>query len=128
MINIESSIMSATKEMDYLNTLGGNPHVANYSKYLILQAIPINLLLWGFSLWPLCTILNNNVEVFLQCQSRQLLIMYMFQVKDDHIRRADIQGRFYNIPSVENMIAARQILLLGKFFDVHYLIVLKTLC
>ena len=31
-----------------------------------------------------------------------------------HIRQAYIQERFYNIPSVENMIAARQLIFIGK--------------
>ena len=38
----------------------------------------------------------------------------MFQVKDDHIRLLDNRKVFYNIPSVENKIAASQILFIGK--------------
>ena len=32
----------------------------------------------------------------------------MLQVKYDHIHWADIREKFYNIPSVENIISARQ--------------------
>ena len=39
----------------------------------------------------------------------------MFEVKDDHIRQADIQDRFYNILIFDHMIASRQIPLIGKF-------------
>ena len=37
-------------------------------------------------------------------------------MKYDHIHRADIREMFYNIPSVDNMIAERQLLLIGKVF------------
>ena len=46
-LDIEACIMSATKEMGALKTFWENPHVVTNSKYLIFQAIPINLLLWG---------------------------------------------------------------------------------
>ena len=36
-------------------------------------------------------------------------------MKYDHIHREDILERFYNIPNVENMIAARQLLFIGIF-------------
>ena len=38
----------------------------------------------------------------------------MFQVKNDHIYRADTREIFYNIPSTRNIISARQILFIGK--------------
>ena len=53
----------------------------------------------------------------------------MLQVKDDHIHQADIRERFYNIPVVEKMIAARgSYFLLAKFFDTHCLISLRKWC
>ena len=56
------------------------------------------------------------MEVFLQCHSRQIMIISIFQVKDDHIHQAGIWERFYNIRSVANMIATKQLLFIGNFY------------
>ena len=37
--------------MGDLNKFLYNPHVDTYSKYLIFQAIPKNLLIWGCETW-----------------------------------------------------------------------------
>ena len=58
--------MSATNEMGALNTFGGNPHGDNSTKYHILRAIPMNLLLLGYETKSLYKTLNNNMEVLLQ--------------------------------------------------------------
>ena len=100
--------------MGDLKKFWDSKHVDTYNKYLIYQSIPMNLLLCGCEVWALFTTLNNKLEVFLLRHSRRILRISMFQVKYDHIRLEDIQERFYNIPSVENMIDARQLLFIGK--------------
>ena len=74
----------------------------------------MNLPFWGCEAWSYCTTLNNKLEVFLQLHSRRILIISMLQMKDDHIRQADIRERSYNFPSADIMIAARQIIFIGK--------------
>ena len=111
-LNPVSCLLS--KQRGYLKTFWENPHVDTYSKYLILRAIPVKLILWGCEAWSLCATLKNNLEVFIQHHSRRILKISFFQVKYDHIHRADIREMLYNILSVENMIAASQIFFIGK--------------
>ena len=84
--HIEANILYAVKEMDALKEFWYNPHVNIYIKSLILPALPMNLLLWECAAWSLCGIIKNKLELFLQIHSRWILIIYMFQVKNDHIR------------------------------------------
>ena len=86
--NIEARIMSARKKRVAINNFWINQYVDTYSKYLILRAIPMNLLLWGYEAWSLCAALKNKLEVFRHHHSRQILKISMFQVKDDHIHQA----------------------------------------
>ena len=74
----------------------------------------MRLFLWGYEAWLINSTLNKKLEVFLPCHSRQILKISFFQVKADHIRRADIQERFCNIPSVENMISSTQITFIDR--------------
>ena len=106
--------MYATKAMGALKIFRENSHVDTCSKYIIFRAFPTKLLLWGCKAWSLCATLKNNLEVFLQCHLRRILKISMSQVKEDHIHRADIREMFYNIPSVENTIAAMQLIFIGK--------------
>ena len=60
---IEAHIMSATKEIGALNNFWYNPHIDNYSKYLIFQAILMNLLLLGCEAWLLLKTIKSKIEV-----------------------------------------------------------------
>ena len=111
--DIESRIMSATKAMGDLKTFWYNPHVDNYSKYLIFRYILMNLIILGCEAWSCCATLKSKLEVFIHFHSIQMFKMSMFQVKDDHIHRSDIQEMLCIIPSVENMITSRQLLFIG---------------
>ena len=51
--DIKSRIAAATKVFGALTKFWYNQHVDTYSKYLIFQAIPMNLLLWECEAWSL---------------------------------------------------------------------------
>jgi len=43
----------------------------------------------------------------------------MLEVKEDRIRNETVRERFFNIPHIRNMIAARQLSYLGKLLDIQ---------
>ena len=45
--DITARITAANALMDALKELWHNPHLDIYNKYLLIRAIPMNLLLWG---------------------------------------------------------------------------------
>jgi hypothetical protein len=51
--NVTAQVAAATASMGALKEVWQNPHLDIYSKYLLFQAIPINLLLWGCKTWLL---------------------------------------------------------------------------
>ena len=84
-----------------------------------VNTLSSKLFLWNYSsgggeAWLLHATLKNKIELFLQHHSIWIFKISMFQVKYNHIHWSDIQERLYNIPSVENMIASRQLLFIGK--------------
>ena len=106
--DIKSRIAAATKAFGALTKFWYNRHVDTYSKYLIFRAIPMNLLfLWGCEAWSLRKVLLMKLEVFLTRNIRHILKISMFQVKRERIRNDQVRQRFYDIPCVENMIAAQ---------------------
>jgi len=87
--DITSRLAAANGSMGKMKEVWQNPHLDVYNKYLLFHAIPMNLLLWGAETWSLRKSQLDKLEVFL----RQM---------------------FYSIPSVCNMIAARQMDFVGK--------------
>ena len=77
----------------------------------------MNLLFWGGEALLLSTTLKNKLEVFSKRHSRRILRISMFQVKDGRIRQLYFRKIFYNIPCVESMILARELLFIGKVFQ-----------
>ena len=112
--DIKSRIAAATKAFGALTKFWYNRHVDTYSKYLIFRAIPMNLLLWGCESWSLRKSLLMKLEVFLTRNIRRILKISMFQVKKERITNDQVRKRFYDIPCVENMIAARLLSFIGK--------------
>ena len=112
--DIKSRITAATKAFGALTKFWYNRHVDTYSKYLIFRAIPMNLLLWGCEAWSLRKVLLMKLEVFLTRNIRRILKISMFQVKRERITNDQVRQRFYDIPCVENMIAARLLSFIGK--------------
>jgi len=112
--DIKSRIAAATEAFGALTKFWYNRHVDTYSKYLIFRAIPMNLLLWGCEAWSLRKSLLMKLEVFLTRNIRRILRISMFQVKRERITNDQVRKRFYDIPCVENMIAAGLLSFIGK--------------
>ena len=85
-----------------------------HSKYLIYQAIPINLLLWGCESWALTKVLISKLEVFHNRCIRSILEIKWDEVRELKITNVQIRKKFYNIDSVENQVSKRRLHFLGK--------------
>ncbi len=94
-----------------------NPHFIIYNKYLLFQAIPMNLLLWGTETWSLCKSQLDQLEVFLHRSIRWILQISISKVQEDRIRNKRVREMFYSIPCVQNMIAACQADFIGKMIQ-----------
>ena len=112
--HITAQVAVATAYMEALKEVWQNHHLNIYSKYLVFQAIPMNLLLWGCKTWLLQQSLFNKLEVFLHQSIQRILAINMTCVKDKRIQNAKIRNIFYDIPDVEHMIAAQQLDFMGK--------------
>ena len=112
--DINARLAAASQSMGALKEVWRNPHLDTYSKYLLFRAIPVNLLLWGCENWSLRQSLLRQLEVFLHRNIRRILNLSMNDVKEEHIRNKKVRQMFYNIPCIQNMIAARQLSFVGK--------------
>jgi len=65
--DIMARIASATAAMGTLKKVWRNPHLHLdvYNKYLLFQAIPMNVLLWGAETWSLRKTRLDQLEFFL---------------------------------------------------------------
>jgi len=63
--DIEKRVTAATQSMGALKSVWDSHHLDTWSKYLLFQAIPMNLLLWGYETWSMWKALSNKLEVFL---------------------------------------------------------------
>ena len=94
--------------MGALKEIWRNPHLDIHNKYLLFQAIPMNLLLRGAKTWSLCKFQLDQLEVFLHRSIRRILQISMTKVQEDRIWNENIRQMFYSIPCMQNMIAACQ--------------------
>jgi hypothetical protein len=62
---ITAQVGAATASMGALKEVWRNPLINTYSKYLLFQAIPMNLLLCGCETWSLRQSLLNKLDVYL---------------------------------------------------------------
>ena len=85
-----------------------------HSKYLIYQAIPINLLLWGCESWILTKVLISKLEVFHNRCIRSILNIKWDEVRDLKITNEQIRKKFNSIDTIENQISKRRLHVLGK--------------
>jgi len=108
--DLETRIATANQSMGALRNVWNNPHMEIY----LFRAIPMNLLLWGCETWSLRQVLLNKLEVFLHRSVRRILGVSMPQVKEERIRNVHMCQKFYDLPRVRNMIAARQMDFVGK--------------
>ena len=100
--------------MGSLSSYWSNKSVDLKSNYLIFAAIPCNLLLWGSERWALRTSLLSKIEVFLHRSVRRILGITMIEVKKEIKRNAEVRERFFNIPTIQNQIAKRQLTFIGE--------------
>ena len=112
--NITARIAAATAAMGALKEVWRNPHLDTFNKYMLFRAIPMNLLLWGAETWSLRKNQLDQLEIFLHRNIRRILQISMNMVKEKRIRNDRIRQMFFSIPCVRNMIAARQMDLIGK--------------
>jgi hypothetical protein len=112
--DVTARIAAANASMSALKDVWRNPHLDAYNKYLLFRAIPMNLLLWGCKTWSIRQTLQNKMDVFMHRSIRRILDISMSQVRDEKIRNDKICNIFYDIPTVENLIAARQLDFIGK--------------
>ena len=112
--DVDSRIAAASASMGGLSSFWEDSSVDLKSKYLIFSAIPCNLLLWGSESWALRTSLLSKLEVFLHRSVRRILQIKMSEVKEERITNAEVRRRFFNIPTIQNQIAKRQLTFIGK--------------
>jgi hypothetical protein len=85
-----------------------------YNKYLLFQAILMNLLLWGAETWLLQKLQLDKLEVFPHQSIQRILQILMTKVQEQRMRNGKVHNMFYSIPCIRNMIAARQMNFVGK--------------
>ena len=109
-------IAAANASMGAMSNIWEDNYVELYSKYLLFQAIPCNLLMWGCESWALRKTLLDSLEVFLHRGLRRILRIKMSQVIDQHIKNASIREKLYNITTIKNQIGFQKLTYLGKIF------------
>ncbi len=112
--DITSRLAAANASMGRLKEVWRNPHPDVYNKYLLFCAIPMNLLLWGAETWLLWKSQLDKLEVFLHRSIQHILHISMTEVRGQQRHNDKVRQMFYSIPSVCNMIAARQMDFVGK--------------
>jgi hypothetical protein len=66
-LDIKNRVTVATQSMCALKNVWNLLHLDIWSKYLLFQAILMNLLLWGCETWSMRKTLLNILKVFLHC-------------------------------------------------------------
>ena len=112
--NFEAIISNASAAMDALNYFWNNNAINDYSNCLIFCAIPCNLLLWGCESWALREATLQKLEAFMHRNVRKILKITTTQIIEDRITNDSLRMRFFNIPSIRNQIAKRQLAFIGK--------------
>ena len=107
-------IASASRAMGKLHSFWKCSEVELHSKCLIFLAMPVNLLLRGCESWSLKESLAKSLNVFLHRSIRRMLGITALEVREDHAKNATIRKKFFDMPDVRRMIAARQLLFVGK--------------
>jgi hypothetical protein len=77
--------------MGALKEVWRNPHLDVYNKYLLFQAIPMNLFLWGAETWSLRKSQLNTLEVFLHCSIRRILHILMTKVRKQRLHNGKVR-------------------------------------
>jgi hypothetical protein len=112
-MDIDLRISQASKAMGALRNYFRCKQISLYAKRLIYLAIPVNLCLWGVEAWAISECNIRKLKVFHTRSLRSILQINIYDVKDNHIRNTDILSMM-NVPTMENIIAKRQLNWMGK--------------
>ena len=112
--DVAERIASANKAMGALRWFWKDTKVDKHSKFLTFIAIPLNLLLWGCESWALKSTLLASLEVFLHRSIRSILGVTMLQVREERMSNKKLRKKFYNILTIQEEIAKRQLTFIGK--------------
>ena len=112
--DVAKRIASANASMGAMAYFWDNGYVNVYSKYLMFRAITCNLLLWGCKSWTLRQTLLDALEVFLHQSVRQILRIQARNVIYHRIKNERVREICFNIPTIRNQIAFRQLTYIGK--------------
>ncbi len=96
--DITSRLAAANTSMGALTEVWRNPHLDAYNKYLLFQAIPMNLLLWGAKTWSLRKSQFDKLEVFLHRSIRRILHISMTTVHEQRLHNDKAQKCFTPSP------------------------------
>ena len=88
--NIAERIKKANQSMGALKCFWDAKEVDLRSKFLIYNAIPISLLLWGSESWALTKVLIKKLEVFHLRNIRRILGIKWSEVIDDKITNKQV--------------------------------------
>ena len=100
--------------MGALNHFRADPAVDKFSKYLIFRDIPCNLLLWGSKSRAIRKAKMKKLEVLLYRNIQKILIIDIARVIDEQITNISICEQFFDIPTICNQTAQRQLTFIGK--------------
>ncbi len=111
---IESRIKKAKAIMGASKHFFDNKDVDRRVKTQIYIAGPLNALLWGCESWNLTKRNLNKLRSFHHGTIRRILSIKWQQVRDNHIKNAEVRALLYNIPNIDAFIARRTANYIGK--------------
>ena len=91
---IEHSIYQASAAMGALKKFWADDTVDNFSKHLIICAIPCNLLLWVCKSWEIRKATIKKLEVFIHRKKRKIIRITTTMVIDNKITNEYVRKRF----------------------------------
>ena len=100
--------------MEALRFIWDAPEDDIKTKINLYKAIALNLALWGLENWARKNIDIINLKIFHHESMRRILGINMLQVKEEHIRNAQIRLEFNTINTISYMVIKRQLLYIGK--------------
>ena len=96
--DISQRITKTFQNMGALKNIWDDSHVGLYSKCLLLVAIPINQLLWGYESWALKESSLNDIDIFITQSSRRIIGISMLEVKENKITNKKLARKVLQYP------------------------------
>ena len=107
-------IKKANIQFGALQKIFNNQKVRLGTKFLLYKSIILNTVLWGCESWSLTADAKRKLESFQNNIIRRILRIDMYMVQNEKITNVQIKTMFYNTPSINKIIKARQLKWLGK--------------